>query len=220
MKGGAQAALAIGVGYLLGRRRKMRLATMLAIGAAAGGVGPGGAVLRRGAKALGSTQALGKLSPQLGDLAQTVRDDLLDAGKAAAAAAITSKIDSLSNSLHERAETLRNPQAAADGVAETLRPKRRSPQREEGDGEEPEDYAAAGEEPEDYEAGEEPEADEADEEPEDYAAGEEPEDYAAGAEPGPGQAEGPPRRPAARAAGRARSQVPGRTRSPIARPRR
>jgi hypothetical protein len=183
MKGGAQAALAIGVGYLLGRRRKMRLATMLAIGAAAGGVGPGGAVLRRGAKALGSTQALGKLSPQLGDLAQTVRDDLLDAGKAAAAAAITSKIDSLSNSLHERAETLRNPQAAADGVAETLRPKRRSPQRGEGDGEEPEDYEA-------------------------------------GAEPGPGQAEGPPRRPAARAAGRARSQVPGRTRSPIARPRR
>jgi len=39
MKGGAQAALALGVGYVLGRRRKMRLATMLAVGAATGGIG-------------------------------------------------------------------------------------------------------------------------------------------------------------------------------------
>ena len=37
MKGGAQAALALGIGYMLGRRRKMRLATMLAVGAATGG---------------------------------------------------------------------------------------------------------------------------------------------------------------------------------------
>ena len=37
MKGGAQTAIAIGVGYMLGRRRKMRLATMLALGAATGG---------------------------------------------------------------------------------------------------------------------------------------------------------------------------------------
>ncbi len=196
MKGGAQAALAIGVGYLLGRRRKMRLATMLAVAAAAGGLGPGGAVLRRGAKALGSTQALGKLSPQLGDLAQTFRDDLLDAGKAAASAAVTSKIDSLSNSLHERAESLRNPEAAAEGLTGAPRSAARRPQREE-----PEDYAE-GEEPEDYAEEEDEEAYEADEEPE------------------PGQAERPPRRPAARAAGRARSQVSGRARSPITRSRR
>ena len=30
MKGGTQAALALGVGYLLGRRRKMRMAAMMA----------------------------------------------------------------------------------------------------------------------------------------------------------------------------------------------
>jgi hypothetical protein len=39
MKGGAQAAFALGVGYVLGRRRKMRLATMLALGTATDGIG-------------------------------------------------------------------------------------------------------------------------------------------------------------------------------------
>ena len=34
MKCGMQAALAVSVGYILGRRRKMRLASMIAIGAA------------------------------------------------------------------------------------------------------------------------------------------------------------------------------------------
>src|SRR5947207_819946 len=84
MKGGTQAALALGVGYLLGRRRKMRLTTMLAVGAATGGVGGlGGAALKRGMKMLGSSEAIGKFAPQLGELADTVRSDLMDAGKAA-----------------------------------------------------------------------------------------------------------------------------------------
>jgi hypothetical protein len=39
MKCGTQAALAVGAGYLLGRRRKMRLAAMVAAGAATGGLG-------------------------------------------------------------------------------------------------------------------------------------------------------------------------------------
>jgi len=42
MKGGVATALAIGVGYILGRRRKMRLATMLAAGAATGGAAVSG----------------------------------------------------------------------------------------------------------------------------------------------------------------------------------
>src|SRR5215472_17295737 len=88
MKGGTQAALALGVGYLLGRRRKMRLTTMLAVGAATGGVdGLGPAALRRGMKMLGSTEAVGKFAPQLGELADTVRSDLRDAGKATRTAA-------------------------------------------------------------------------------------------------------------------------------------
>jgi len=113
MKGGTQAALALGVGYLLGRRRKMRLTTMLAVGAATGGVGGlGGTALRRGMKMLGSTEAVGKFAPQLGELADTVRSDLMDAGKAAATAAVTSRIESLTDSLQERAEMVRDPAAA------------------------------------------------------------------------------------------------------------
>jgi hypothetical protein len=121
MKGGAPVALAIGVGYILGRRRKMRLATMLAVGAATGGIGGlGPAVLKRGVKYLGSTDLAGDLGPQVTDIVSTIRGDLLDAGKAAAAAAVTSRIDSLSESLHDRAETLRNPEAAVGDAADTV----------------------------------------------------------------------------------------------------
>jgi hypothetical protein len=122
MKGGTQAALALGVGYMLGRRRKMRLTTMLAAGAATGGLGGlGGAALRRGMKMLGSTEAVGKFAPQLGELADVVRSDLMDAGKAAAAAAVTNRIESLTGSLQERAEMVRDPAAAAEGAGKAAR---------------------------------------------------------------------------------------------------
>jgi hypothetical protein len=122
MKGGTRAAVAIGVGYVLGRRRKMRLATILAVGTATGGIaGLGGAALRRGAQALGSTEALGKLGPQFGEIADTVRGDLVEAGKAAAMAAVTGRIDALTDSLHDRAESLRDPAAAAAGAGEAVR---------------------------------------------------------------------------------------------------
>jgi hypothetical protein len=130
MKGGAQTALAIGVGYLLGRRRKMRLAMMLALGAATGGAARlGPAAMRQGAKYLGKTDIAGALGPQVAEIVDTVRGELLDAAKGAAAAAVTSRIDSLSDNLHERAETLKNPEAAVGKASETLldnlRPSRR-----------------------------------------------------------------------------------------------
>ena len=122
---GAQAALAVGVGYALGRRRKMRLATMLAIGAATGGVGRFGPIaMRRGAKYLGSTDLVGALGPevggQVGDIVSTIRGELLDATKAAAIAAVSSRIESVSDSLHDRAETLRNPEAAVADVGDEV----------------------------------------------------------------------------------------------------
>jgi len=121
MKGGAPVALALGVGYILGRRRKMRLATMLAVGAATGGIGGlGPAVLKRGVKYLGSSDLAGDLGPQVTDIVSTIRGDLLDAGKAAAAAAVTSRMDSLTDSLHQRAETLRNPEAAVSDAADAV----------------------------------------------------------------------------------------------------
>jgi hypothetical protein len=117
MKGGAQVALAVGVGYVLGRRRKMRMATMIAVGAATGGIGGlGPAVLKRGAKMIGSTDIAGALGPQVNEIVSTIRGDLLDAGKAAATTAVSSRMDSLSDSLHERAESFRNPEAAVAGA--------------------------------------------------------------------------------------------------------
>jgi hypothetical protein len=121
MKGGAQVALAVGVGYVLGRRRKMRMATMLAIGAATGGLaGLGPAVLKRGAKYLGSTDIADKFGPQVNEIVSTIRGDLLDAGKAAAATAVSGRIDSLSDTLHERAEAFRNPEAAVTGAGQAV----------------------------------------------------------------------------------------------------
>src|SRR5690348_14410027 len=118
MKGGPQAAMALAFGYLLGRRRKLRMATMMAGGMAVGAVGGiGGMALKRGAKVLGNTEMLGKVSPQLTEIADTVRNDLLDAGKAAAMAAVSGRIDSLTDTLHDRAESLRSPVDAATGEA-------------------------------------------------------------------------------------------------------
>jgi hypothetical protein len=120
MKCGVKVALAAGACYVLGRR-KVRLVTVLALGAAAAGGGGklGPAVLRQGAKYLGKTDIAGALGPQVTEIVDTIRGDLLDAGKAAAAAAVTSRLDSLTDSLHERAETLKNPEAAAGKAGET-----------------------------------------------------------------------------------------------------
>lgn len=203
MKCSTQAAIAIGVGYLLGRKRKMRMATMLAAGAATGGAGRvGGMALQRGMKMLGSTDVLGKFAPQLGELADTVRSDLVDAGKAAASAAVSNRIDSLTDSLHERAEVIRNPGAAAGKASETarsgagkatetarsgagsatrrLRRRDQEPAGDEGDEfiDEEEPYAEEPDEPEDYASDAEEPADESegDEPQADEPEAEEPED--------------------------------------------
>ncbi len=125
MKGGMRAATAIGIGYLLGRRKRLKTATLLAAATAAGGSAVAGPALRRGIKMLGNTEALNKVAPQLGEIADTVRGDLLGAGKAAAAAAVTNRLDTFTDSLHERAERMRNPEAVvgegADQAAEAGR---------------------------------------------------------------------------------------------------
>lgn len=165
MKGGPQVAVALGAGYLLARRRKTRMTTMLAAAAAAGGLGLGGAALRRGVKTLGSSEAVGKVAPQLGEIADMVRGDLLTAGRAAAIAAVSNRIESLSDSLHERAELVRDPGAAAAGADEdartgagkAMRGARRRGRRAVGD----EDASAPGDEKEP--GSEEPDESEADE---------------------------------------------------------
>jgi hypothetical protein len=184
MKGGTQAALALGVGYVLGRRRKMRMATVIAAATATGGLGGlAGAALKRGMKMAGSSEALGKFAPQLGELADTVRSDLMDAGKAAATAAVTNRLETLTDSLHERAELVRDPGAAVSGAGKAARSGAGKAARSAADGatrrsrrgqEAPADDEAAGEPSEEEEAyaeepdGYEPEGyDEEADEPED-----------------------------------------------------
>jgi len=113
-----RAATAVAVGYLLGRRRKFRTAVVMAAASAVGGSTVGGMLMKRGMKVLGSTEALGKIAPQLGDIADTVREDLLTAGKAAVTTAASNRLDTLTDSIHQRAERLRNPEAVVDEAAE------------------------------------------------------------------------------------------------------
>src|ERR1700722_4819631 len=129
MKCSTQAAVAIGVGYLLGRRRKLRAATVMAAATAVGGTTVGGMVMSRGMKLLASSNALDKMPPQVADLVEVIRGDLVDAGKAAATAAVTNRIDSLTDSLHDRAERIRNPEEAVGEAADTVTGGARDPGR-------------------------------------------------------------------------------------------
>ncbi len=62
--------------------------------------GTQGELLRQGTKLLGS-------SPELSNLTEDMRRRLVEAGKAAAVAAVTKRIDSLSDNLRERSDVLR-----------------------------------------------------------------------------------------------------------------
>jgi hypothetical protein len=122
MKGSIRAAAAIGIGYVLGRHRKFRTAAVMAAGMTVGSSTVGSLALKRGMKMLGSTDAVQKVAPQLGDLADIVRGDLVAAGKAAATAAVSNRVDALSDSIHDRAERVRNPAATvAEGAEEATK---------------------------------------------------------------------------------------------------
>ncbi|MEV3937924.1 hypothetical protein AB0K52_18325 [Glycomyces sp. NPDC049804] len=113
MKSGVQVAGAIGVGYLLGRNHKMRMALTLGAAAAAGRLG------RRRAKGKAADDAAS--SGDLGQFAEPGKR-LLEAGKAAAMAAVTSRIGEYSDRLRERAEVLRHPNEG-EGQAEATESK-------------------------------------------------------------------------------------------------
>jgi hypothetical protein len=112
MNSGACLGLAVAAGYLLGRFHKMKWA--LGLAALAGGrrlpSGPG-ALVQQGAKLLTS-------SPELTKLTDEMKGRLVDAGKAAAVAAVSSKINSLSDGLRERSDAMRDVSAGGTGGAE------------------------------------------------------------------------------------------------------
>ena len=98
MKPGARIALGVGIGYVLGRTKKMRLALMLA-GAGATGKLPAGPqdLLQRGSSALGS-------SPEITKITESVRGELVHAARAAAVTAVSNRFDTLNDRLQSRAE--------------------------------------------------------------------------------------------------------------------
>ncbi|MGW4330640.1 hypothetical protein ACWEKR_32710 [Nocardia sp. NPDC004573] len=100
MKGGGRIALGVGIGYFLGRTRKMRFAMSLAGAAMArrSAAGPGG-LLERGTELLRST-------PELTRITDTVRDELVGAVRSAAVTAASNRIDALSDRLQQGATLL------------------------------------------------------------------------------------------------------------------
>ncbi|WP_433567397.1 hypothetical protein ACQP1O_20700 [Nocardia sp. CA-151230] len=95
MKGGTRIAIGVGVGYLLGRTRKMRFALSLA-GAAMAKRSSGlpGELLGRGTELL-------KSSPELAELTDTVRGELVGAVRSAAVTAASNRLDALNTRLQQ-----------------------------------------------------------------------------------------------------------------------
>jgi hypothetical protein len=103
MGNGVRMAAAVGLGYLLGRTRKMRVALMLAGAGATGRLGKNpGVLVKQGMDLLGS-------SKELSSLTETVRGRLTEAGKAAAVTAVSSQVDSLSDRIEQRTRSLSAP---------------------------------------------------------------------------------------------------------------
>ncbi|MEU7893672.1 hypothetical protein AB0B45_12485 [Nonomuraea sp. NPDC049152] len=104
MKDRTRVVIAVAAGYYLGRRHKLRLAAALAAAGLASRMkrGEGGGLLQQGTKLLGS-------SPELQSLTDRLRGELVEVGKAAAVAATSRQIDTLTSRLHDRAESLRKP---------------------------------------------------------------------------------------------------------------
>lgn len=92
-------ALGVAGGYFLGRTKKMKLAMMLAGVAAGRRAGGPGELLKTGTKLLSSTPELARLSDQ-------VRGRLLEAGKTAALAVAARQVESLTDRVGRRVESL------------------------------------------------------------------------------------------------------------------
>ncbi|MCO1613794.1 hypothetical protein ACGFKZ_09425 [Micromonospora tulbaghiae] len=115
MKSGSRVALAVGFGYLLGRRKKMRTALTLAAAVAAGRASrrPGGL------KQLGAD--LMAANPQLRNLGG-LGPPLVAAGRAAATAAAGNGIDAIGGRLRGGADALRRKSGAGRPDAERSAP--------------------------------------------------------------------------------------------------
>jgi hypothetical protein len=111
--GGLKVAVAVALGYFLGRHRRFKLAIALAVAGATGRLGGArGNLLEQGMKLVSS-------SPELEKIVNSVRGELFEAGKAAAKAAASRQVGSLSTKLQDRAEALQHAANVAAGLEET-----------------------------------------------------------------------------------------------------
>ena len=96
MRTGLRVAAGVAAGYLLGRTRKMRLALMIAAAGITGARGGSpGALLKSGLSQLGSI-------PEVAELADTAKHELLSAAKAATVAAATKRVEALSGRMQDQ----------------------------------------------------------------------------------------------------------------------
>lgn len=191
MKCGGRIALGLAGGYLLGRKRNGRM--LLLLGAALASRNLAGAAARRGTDSLTS-------SPQVAGL--------IDQGREAMVAMLSSRIESLTDQLHSRTEALRRP--GMPGGEEAEEPEQPEPPSDE--------------EEDEYEGAESPESPEADEAEEEYEQDEEAEESPEEEESEPEPArqrrrprESPARQRAAQSSGRT---TQGRRRAPAGQSRR
>jgi hypothetical protein len=195
MKCGSQIAVAVAGGYLLGRAHKTRLAAFLALLAAGGRLPIDQRELLRRTP----------LGEPLEKLTTDLRSQLVDAGMSVAKRAASSRIDSLSDRLQQRAEAMRGtvaPEEEEEEEEERPAPRRRPRRPRE---EEPRRARRREEPPEEYD--------------EDYDEYDDFEDDFEDEEPEPRYREerrprGRPTRPAGRRAGARDDDRPRRGRSP------
>jgi hypothetical protein len=96
MKPRPEVAVGVGIGYLLGRTKKMRLAFMVAGAAATGAMGNKPRhLLQQGAERLTS-------SPEFARLTEDIRGELFEAAKGAAITAVTHRLEGVTERLQEQ----------------------------------------------------------------------------------------------------------------------
>lgn len=144
-----QVGLALAGGYLLGRTKRMKLALMI------GGMAAGRKLSTNPGELLGKGADMLRSNEQVDALVEQARTGLLQAGKAAAIAAATGKMESMSNRLADRASALGPLDASADEEEEEEEPEEepegaQADSSEEAD-EEPEEEEEEEEEPEEVE---------------------------------------------------------------------
>jgi hypothetical protein len=107
VKCGARIAMGVAGGYFLGRTKKMKLALMLGGWAAGRQLGGPGQIFGQASRMLGE-------SPELSALTDQVRGRLLEAGKDAAMAVATRRVEALTDRVGQRVEELADVRRVAD----------------------------------------------------------------------------------------------------------